>query len=97
VEQLRGAALVGAAEAAAAAAAAAAVEVAARVTCVVCYDAFNPALGVTCTEGHFLCSHHGEGDDCLGGHVRARVEALQQTERLAAQAGAYTRPHFSPT
>ena len=31
---------------------------------------------------------HGEGDDCLGGYVRARVEALRQTDQVTAEAEA---------
>jgi len=57
------------------------------VTCVVCYDDCNPAHGVACGEGHFLCGH-GEVDGCLSGHVLARADALRGTDRLAAQAEA---------
>ena len=72
-----------AADAAAQAAALAAAE-ANRKTCVVCYDAFDPANGVCCAEGHFMCGAT-YGDDCLGGHVCALAERLHGVNHLAVQ------------
>jgi interleukin-1 receptor-associated kinase 4 len=65
----------------------AAASAAARVTCMVCFDEYDPGHGLSCEKGHFLCGHMN-GDDCLGGHVHARVEQLEQTDRLTAQAEA---------
>ena len=56
----------------------------AHLTCVVCLTPFARAHGVSCgaSAPHFLCGDVG-GAGCLGGLVRARAQALRETDTLA--------------
>ena len=69
---------------------------AARVTCVVCLTPFGRAHGVSCSTNatHFLCGNAG-GAGCLGGHVRARAQALRETDTLVGPAAGVLSPHCS--